>query len=226
MSAAATSPEALAILLREAAAELGVALSEAQLAQFLAYLDELLLWAPKVNLTAIREPRAIVLKHFADSLAPLPHLEGCASLLDLGSGAGLPGLALKIARPEIRLVSVEARRRKVSFQEAVVRRLKLEGVEVIWGRLEPGSRLVPEASVACAISRAVDAAAFLTAAVPLTAPGGRLIVMRGKPGEALTPPPGLTLAREVAYRLPVLGDDRGLAIFEKMLDNSLDKPLP
>jgi 16S rRNA (guanine527-N7)-methyltransferase len=211
--------DSLAALLVKAAADLGVALSEAQVERFLDYLGELRTWSAKVNLTAIREPRDIILKHFADSLALLPHLARCASLLDVGSGAGLPGLALKIARPDLRLISVEARRRKVSFQEHVVRRLDLADVEVIWGRLEPGSALLPEGAVDCAVSRALALPDFLTAAAPFVRPGGLLVAMRGReggaPDEELLSRLGLEVAGEVSYRLPVIGDERGLVLFRK-----------
>ena len=212
------TPEALGSLLREAAAELGVALSPNQVGQFLTFLAELRAWSAKVSLTAIRAPRDIILKHFADSLAALPHLRGCGSLLDVGSGPGLPGLALKIASPGLRLVSVEGRRRKVSFQEHVIRRLGLEGVEVIWGRLTPRCRLLPAASVECAISRALETRAFLEAAAPFVAPGGRLLAMKGRPERAAQPPtpPGLELTERVGLRLPVTGDERTLLVFTKL----------
>jgi 16S rRNA (guanine527-N7)-methyltransferase len=202
-------------LLRSGAAGLGVSLSEHQVAQFTAYLAELRVWSAKVSLTTIRDPQAIVLKHFVDSLAALPHLEDCASLLDVGSGPGLPGLALKIARPDLRLVSIESRRRKVSFQEHVVRRLGLEGVEVVWGRLEPGCGLVPEASVDCAISRALALPDFLSCAAPFVRPGGLLLALQGQAAPLPPLPPGLTHQATHPYRLPVLGDERTLLVFRQ-----------
>ncbi len=204
-------------LLAAGAAEVGVALGPEQIEQFLTYLAELERWSAKVSLTAIREPRAVVLKHFVDSLAALPTLTGCASLLDVGSGPGLPGLALKIACPQLRLVSVEGRRRKVSFQEHVVRTLGLEGVEVIWGRLEPGSGLLPEGSIECAISRALTLADFLRCAAPFVASGGRLVAMQGRLAEPPSPlPPGLEFVELKKNRLPVLGDERALVVFRKL----------
>jgi 16S rRNA (guanine527-N7)-methyltransferase len=211
------SPEELAALLEGAAAQVGVVLTPPQVQKFLVFLEQLAAWSAKVSLTAIREPRQIVLKHFVDSLAALPHLSRCASLLDVGSGPGLPGLAAKIARPALRLVSVESRRRKVSFQEHVVRTLALDGVEIIWGRLEPGCGLLPEASMDCAISRALTLADFASAAAPFVAPGGLLVAMKGRLAKApLGLPPGLALQEEVGYRLPLLGDERTLLIFRKL----------
>lgn len=205
----------LATLLVRAAAELGVPLSAAQVGQFMTFLAELETWSAKVSLTAIRRPRDIILKHFADSLSVVPHLEGCGSLLDVGSGAGLPGLAVKIARPHLRLVSVESRRRKVSFQEHICRTLGLAGVEVIWGYLAPGCGLLAEESVECAVSRALALPDFLAAALPFVAPGGRLISLQGRrPAEAAAPA-GLALTSQVGLRLPVSGEERTLVIFEK-----------
>ncbi|MFH0808936.1 MAG: 16S rRNA (guanine(527)-N(7))-methyltransferase RsmG [Pseudomonadota bacterium] len=217
MKGRSDTPEALAELLREGAAGLDVALNAGQISQFLIYLDELRAWSAKSSLTAIRAPREIVLKHFVDSLAALPHLRPGTTLLDVGSGPGLPGLALKIARPDLRLTSVESRRRKASFQEHVARGLALEGVEVVWGRLEPDGMLLPKAAFDCAISRAVALKDFLAAAAPYVKEGGLLLAMQGRLEEtaAVAPPPGLEPAGQVAYRLPILEDERSLVLFRK-----------
>lgn len=100
------------------------------------YLDLLLKWNSKFNLTAITEPDKIRSHHFEDSLAPLKFIQGKNSLIDLGTGAGFPGIPLKIYYPEIRTVLIEAKRKKVSFCSEVIRELGLKDIEVIQGRAE------------------------------------------------------------------------------------------
>ena len=117
-------------LLQEGAAALGLELTQAKVAQFHFYLTQLQLWNQRVNLTALKTDRDIVIKHFLDSLAILPFLGEPRSLADLGSGPGFPGLALKLVRPELKLTLVEAREKKAAFLEYLVSCLKLPGVTV------------------------------------------------------------------------------------------------
>ena len=107
-------------LLREGIAALGLELAPAVLGHFKTYLDELKLWNAKINLTGLKTDRDIIIKHFLDSLAVLPFLGDPASLVDLGSGAGFPGLVLKLARPQMTLTLVEARQKKAAFLEYVL----------------------------------------------------------------------------------------------------------
>lgn len=128
-------------LLRAAAATLGLALSDDQLARFLTFRDLLLEWNARMNLTAITEPRAVLVRHFVDSLA---FLAGCdpatfdqpQHVLDVGSGAGLPGLALAIALPQWEITSLEATGKKVRFQEAAITALRLPNAHAFTGRAE------------------------------------------------------------------------------------------
>jgi 16S rRNA (guanine527-N7)-methyltransferase len=127
--------------LRDAAATLGLALSDEQIARFLALRDLLLEWNARMNLTAITEPRAVLVRHFVDSLT---FLVGCdparrelpQRVLDVGSGAGLPGLALAIALPQWQITSLEATAKKVRFQEAALTALRLPNAHAFAGRAE------------------------------------------------------------------------------------------
>lgn len=104
---------------------------------FEVYLKELVEWNNKFNLTSITDPEEIWKKHFDDSLLLLSSLDlKHESVIDIGAGAGFPGIPLKIARPDIRLTLVDATKKKVEFMEQLIARLGLKGVEVVWGRAE------------------------------------------------------------------------------------------
>lgn len=123
------------------AAALGLTLSEEQLARFTGYRALLLEWNARINLTAITDPAAIVTRHFLDSLTCLLALpaewhERAITLLDVGAGAGFPGLALAIALPAWRVTLVEATGKKVRFLEAVIADLGLPNATAVVGRAE------------------------------------------------------------------------------------------
>lgn len=121
----------------------GAVLSETQQAQFAAYLDLLLRWNARMNLTAIRDPEQIVIRHFGESLFAARHLypsrclaTGDWRLLDIGSGAGFPGLPIKLWAPALQLTLLESNQRKATFLREVARTLQLTGVEVLTMRAE------------------------------------------------------------------------------------------
>ncbi|MDQ2885845.1 MAG: 16S rRNA (guanine(527)-N(7))-methyltransferase RsmG [Chloroflexota bacterium] len=117
--------------------QLDLSLSDQQLEQFLRYQQELLNWNARFNLTAITDPEGVQVKHFLDSLTLLTVRDRSrARLLDIGSGAGFPGLALKIARPEWQITLLEATGKKVTFLRHIIETLHLDGIEAIQGRAE------------------------------------------------------------------------------------------
>jgi len=167
-------------LLVEGAAALGLELAPKVLEQFGIYLTELQRWNARASLTGLNEPRDIVIKHFLDSLAVIKYLEGAASLADLGAGAGFPGLALKLVRPELALTLVEAKEKKAAFLEYLVSLLRLSGVEVAQVYLTPilarrwGPRFAAVASrAACSLEWLLELAG------PLLLPGGVLLALKG-----------------------------------------------
>lgn len=105
------------------------------LAQLSTYLDLLLKWNARTNLTAIRDPEEIVRRHFGESLFVAMHLPTCTTLLDLGSGAGFPGLPIQLARPDLRVTLAESQNKKASFLREAVRSLGLS-TEVWADRVE------------------------------------------------------------------------------------------
>lgn len=137
--------------LSQAAGRIGVALDETALQRFARYRDLLLAWNERINLTAITQPPEIERKLFLDALAMVPAIERFlssrrhspsqpASLVDVGSGAGFPGLALKIARPDLQVTVIDATAKKVGFMRDVISALKLEGAEAVHGRAEDLAR--------------------------------------------------------------------------------------
>jgi 16S rRNA (guanine527-N7)-methyltransferase len=138
-----------------------------------------------MNLTTRLGSREIVTHHFLDALSGVPVVAATpeARLLDLGTGAGLPGLPLKIALGGLRLVLLEGVRKKVVFCQEVIRETSLASAEAVWGRAEELKRDPRHAGrYDWVVSRAVGQAADLVAlGRPLLAPGGRLLLYKGKP---------------------------------------------
>ena len=125
------TPQRIALLLED----YYPAPSEQLVAQLSTYLDLLLKWNARTNLTAIRDPEEIVRRHFGESLFVAAHLPFCATLLDLGSGAGFPGLPIQLARPTLRVTLAESQNKKASFLREAVRTLGLS-TEVWADRVE------------------------------------------------------------------------------------------
>jgi 16S rRNA (guanine527-N7)-methyltransferase len=168
------------LLLREGAAALGLKLSREVLSRFGVYLQELQTWNARVNLTGLKSPRDMVIKHFLDSLAVLPFLEDAASLADLGSGAGFPGLVLKLARPDLALTLVESRGKKAAFLEYLVALWQLPRVEIIQAHLTPKLAREWGPRFSMVTSRATfSLKRFLELAAPLLLPGGRALALKG-----------------------------------------------
>ena len=209
-------------LLRQGSQEVGVPLENQQIEHFSFYLQELLEWNKTFNLTGIRDPEDIVIKHFVDSLTPLPYLEPFGRLLDIGPGAGFPSIPLKIAAPGLQVQLVEANRKKVSFLKHIVRTLKLHSAIVMQGRIEDVE--LPGEAFDTIISRAFAHLEPLVKIVsPLMEPGNTLVAMLG-PTTCEDHPKladcalaeDLELQRVVLLELPRGRGGRTLLLFKKM----------
>lgn len=167
-------------LLVRGGAQLGLAMDAAGVERLLVYLAELMKWSRRVNLIARDTPEAQVVEtHFLDSLTLLPFLDGAGEvhLLDVGSGAGFPGLALACVRPDARFTLCEPRQKRVSFLRHVVRTLGLANVEVVADRVEAQASAW-QGRFTHITSRAVaEPAAFLPLVRPLVTPAARVLLM-------------------------------------------------
>ncbi|MBU0513166.1 MAG: 16S rRNA (guanine(527)-N(7))-methyltransferase RsmG [Proteobacteria bacterium] len=204
-------------LLAAGARNLGVDLTPADLARFAIYLDELLIWNEVVNLTAITDPARIVTDLFLDSMLLHPLLRPGAQVLDIGSGAGFPGLILALVGPESRFTLVEARQRKASFLEHLVRRFGLKNCRVS-GRRLPDRPPLAEAGYDLVCGRAVaEPEAFLGLAGPWVRPGGLLVLMLSTSQPTPQPAPGsdLDLTRVEDKEVPGAGRLTRLVVFRR-----------
>ena len=123
-------------ILQKGAMALGLDLTPAQSRCFYEHMREMRHWNRRINLTAITDPEAIAVKHFLDAIAPADRIPDRIRLLDIGSGAGFPGLPLKVMRPRSQVTLVDSARKRVNFLRHVIRRLALDRVEVYHGRIE------------------------------------------------------------------------------------------
>ena len=171
------------MLLRDCCEQMGVSLGEEQTQQFMTYLSLLLEWNEKMNLTAITEPREVVLKHFADCLSLVPWVEWKRGMrvIDVGTGAGFPGIPVKLVRPEIELTLLDSLQKRIGFLREVGAELGLEGVEYVHSRAEDGGQnpLYREKFDLC-VSRAVANLSVLAEyCLPFVKVGGRLAALKG-----------------------------------------------
>jgi 16S rRNA (guanine527-N7)-methyltransferase len=172
-------------LLASEARDLGVGLDPDQLRRFAALAQELLAWNQRVNLTALTDPRDIQIKHFLDSLALVPvihdELTGRRGhVIDVGSGAGLPGLPLAIALPQFDVTLLEATARKIQFLDHAIRALALENATVLHGRAEERAHEAQhrEAYDVATARAAGSTATLIELLIPFLKPGGLAILMK------------------------------------------------
>ena len=178
----------------------------------LAYLDLLVRWNRTYNLTAVRDPREMVSRHLLDSLAMESFLGGIGTLADLGTGPGLPGIPLAIARPALRVTLVEANGKKARFLREAVRTLGLANAEVAESRIEALDR--PGAFDAITARALASLPQILGFGGHLLAPGGKLLAMKGaRPDEEIAAlPRGWRLETLHRLTVPGLDGERHLAV--------------
>jgi 16S rRNA (guanine527-N7)-methyltransferase len=203
---------ALQTRLEQGIAELGLALPAGAVQRLLDYQALLQRWNAAYNLTAVREPMEMVTRHLLDSLAIVPFVRG-ASLVDLGTGPGLPGIVLAIAAPGRETLLVDSNGKKVRFLREAIRALKLDGVRAVQSRVED-----VEGRFDCVTARAFASLAdMLGWGGHLLAPDGIWLAMKGKrPDDELAGiPPGFEVRATHALAVPGLPAERHLLVLAR-----------
>jgi 16S rRNA (guanine527-N7)-methyltransferase len=221
-----TNTNAESELLRVAARAIGVTLDAAQAVQLLRYRDLLRTWNARFNLTAITDDEGMRVRHFVDSLSALHVLPGGRlTVLDVGSGAGLPGIPLKIARPDLDVTLMDSTGKKVTFCEQVIQELGLRGIRALKARAEEVAHQSDQRErYDVVIARALAALpTLLEYLLPFVRVGGLCIAMKGADAEAEAAQAaralrtlGGELARVEPVTLPGLPDARALVIVRKV----------
>jgi 16S rRNA (guanine527-N7)-methyltransferase len=208
--------QAMAPLLADGVGELGLELNDAQQRKLLDYVALLAKWNNVYNLTAIRDPRQMLIQHILDSLSIVPHLapRGPSSVLDVGSGGGLPGVVLAIVLPDWTITTNDIVHKKTAFQAQAKAELGLSNLSVVTGRVEtlrPGAEVPAKFDVI--VSRAfAELADFVTLARHLVAEQGAIWAMKGvRPdGEIERLPAGAHVQQIIRLNVPSLDAERHL----------------
>jgi 16S rRNA (guanine527-N7)-methyltransferase len=215
---------------------LGLDLSDLAIDQLCTYLAELQKWNKRINLVAAAPLETLIETHFLDSLTLLPLVQSCPppGLLDVGSGAGFPGLVLKIACPDLEVILLEPRQKRTAFMRQVIRTLGLKGVSVLETRLEKDNAELANWHDATPIitSRAFASInLFLDLAEPFCVPGGKVICMKGRKAAAevaewhkLSAASPFKLTETIETALPFTDAPRKLLVFTKAKAKTLLAP--
>jgi len=212
-----------------------IQLTNQQLSALQVYERELLEWNKRINLTAIDEPAKIRIKHFLDSLACLVVMRKttCERVIDVGTGAGFPGIPLKIVNPKMQLTLVDSVGKKVKFCQHIVNTLGLENVTIIQERAETlGQSAEHREQYDWALARAVAIMPVLSEYIlPLVRVGGKALAMKGEtgPAEAHTAENAIRmlgghLHRLVPVILPGIADERYLIVIDKIAATPREYP--
>jgi len=208
--------EGLERLLVESADKLGIDLTDNQSAQFMRYLSQLIYWNRTINLTSISTPREIVIKHFIDSLTslstiPFPHQ---AQLIDVGTGAGFPGVPLKIVRSDLQVRLIEPNKKKCSFLSSIIGTLRLTDVEIFTGTAQEYRAQSGNAAqiVTARALRLNDIASELPA---LTLSSGKIVLYRAEPLALQDVPAAWTIEMQQRFELPENAGGRVIAVLSE-----------
>lgn len=214
-------------LMRQAANSYGLIMDDVRLAQFEAYFQLLIKWNEKINLTAITEPQQVAVKHMIDSLSCLDDavFKQNASVIDVGTGAGFPGLPLKIWRPDLQLTLMDSLNKRIKFLQAVVDELGLLTVETVHCRAEEGAKNKRyRANFDIAVSRAVARLNILAEyCLPFVKSGGWFVALKGSQYQAEADEAkravsllGGKIERIEPVKLPGLDDGRAVVYIRKV----------
>ena len=160
--------------------ELKIEMDEKKQEQFYNYMELLIQWNKNINLTAITEPEEVLQKHFIDSLTILPYIDEKATIIDVGTGAGFPGIPVKIAKESTKVILLDALNKRLNFLQEVINTLQLSNIETIHVRAEEaGKNKTLRENFDIATSRAVAPLNILVEyLLPLVKLGGKCICMK------------------------------------------------
>lgn len=214
-----------------AAAELGIAIGEKERNLFNIYCNELLIWNKKINLVSIKKAEDIWIKHFIDSLTALPYIKATAGrLIDIGSGAGFPGIPLKLAMNTLEVFLLEASRKRASFLKHICRQFKLEGINIIHKRVED---LITIGSCLNTFDVVISRASFklpelIKISASLLTGDGRVIAMKGpditdelKESAKVSATVGMVFYESHDLKLPITNDKRKIVIYKRDLQSKI-----
>ena len=203
---------------------LKIELEEKQIKQFYDYMNLLIEWNKKINLTAITELKEIILKHFVDSLTISKYINEKSTLIDVGTGAGFPGIPLKILRNDIKITLVDSLNKRIKFLEEVIEKINLNNIKTVHGRAEEiGRNTNYRETFDYATSRAVANIATLSEyLIPLIKKNGKCIYMKGpdleeelEKGKKAISVLGGNLEIKEEFELPYSDIKRTIIIIEK-----------
>ena len=197
--------------------ELGLTIGAGQAEQFMRYLAHLMEWNKTINLTAIIDPKKIIIKHFVDSLAALvaTSFPKNGVVLDVGSGGGFPGLPLKIVRSDMRLVLIEPVRKKCSFLNSVIGLLKLQDVSTFDGTIEQYAKRPIRHAIDMVVVRALKYEEIRKHIPALLTSKGKVVLYRTEAIKKQEIGEKFHLVSETALILPQGSGNRVISVMEK-----------
>ena len=205
--------------------EINIVLNEEQIEQFYKYMKLLIEWNEKINLTAITKPEEIILKHFVDSLTIAKYIKSEETLIDMGTGAGFPGIPLKIYKKDLKITLVDSLNKRIKFLNEVIEQLNLEKIETIHARAEEfGKNKKYREKFDISTSRAVANLSTLSEyLIPLVRVNGKVISMKGqeieeevKRAQKAIQILGGKIVKQESFNLPKSDNKRNIIIIEKI----------
>ncbi len=171
-------------LLVKGSSELGITLDSRKIQKFLSYHELIKKWNSKINLTSVTDDSEIIVKHFLDSLTVSEFITDGPNILDIGTGAGFPGVPIAIVRESLNITVLDSREKRIFFINEVLRELDLSNVRTVSGRAENSNNGVPRFNFDYVLTRAVgDIKEVINLSVPYLNEKGKIILMRGKEGK-------------------------------------------
>lgn len=220
-------------ILRPYLVEQKIEMEREKIQQFYTYMNLLLEWNEKINLTAIIEPKEIIIKHFVDSLTISKYIPQGATLIDMGTGAGFPGIPLKIYRKDIKITLVDSLNKRIKFLNEIIEKINLEEIDAVHARAEEFGKIIKyRERFDIATSRAVANISTLSEyLIPLVKEKGKCIYMKGpdieeelQKGEKSIKILGGNISKIDTFELPKTDIKRTILIVDKVQKTPLRYP--